>query len=258
MLAFLLTPWPNARVTKPSAHLRKIIEKVKETSLQKQKSLVVFDLDSTLFDVSPRIQKILNDFGNNPANQSRFPDSCRILSQIQTQRADWGIKDALHRAGLDGDHPELHHALKEFWRKSFFSNEYLEYDIPYDGALDFVQNLYDAGADIVYLTGRDIPRMGVGTDKVLLKWKFPLDFTQAVSCLKPKKEMDDAQFKSDFFAKIPEGTYQKIWLFENEPVNIHLVRNDHTHVEIIYFESTHSNLAEPPTDLPIILHYLLD
>jgi hypothetical protein len=260
-LAFSLSSWENQRVTKPSVHLRKILEKVKETSAQKsqdKKSLVVFDLDSTLFDVSPRIQRILQDFGNNPEYQTRFPDGCRILQNIETQRSDWGFKDALIRAGLDGHHPDFYQALKESWKKTFFSNEYLKYDVPYNGALEFVQALYEAGADIVYLTGRDVARMGVGTDQILLHWKFPLDQKRALSCLKPQKEMDDAKFKSDFFAKIPANTYSNIWLFENEPVNIHLVRNDHTHVEIIYFDSTHSSLASPPTDLPTILHYLLD
>lgn len=76
--------------------------------------------------------------------------------------------------------------------------------------------------------------------------------------LKSREKLDDAKFKSDFFAAIPDGKYQNIWLFENEPTNIRLVRMEHSHVEVVFFDSTHSGQHEPPVDLPKIMHYLLD
>jgi hypothetical protein len=173
-------------------------------------------------------------------------------------RSDWGIQDTLVRAGLDGHHREFHQSLSDFWKSNFFSNECLEYDLPYEGAVEYVQALHQAGAEIVYLTGRDIPRMGVGSPKVIKKWHFPLDEKSARLVLKPEKSMDDAQFKSDYFKNLPKNTYEKIWLFENEPTNIRLVRLDHRHVEVVFIDSTHSGDHPKPLDLPTILHYILD
>jgi CRISPR/Cas system CSM-associated protein Csm2 small subunit len=226
--------------------------------IHKNQCLAVFDLDSTLFDVTPRILQVINSFAVDPQHEKDFPESVKILKEMQLLKSDWGLKNAVVRAGL-GDHAaEFHEALKKHWRKYFFSNEFLHYDIPYDGAVEFVQALHKLNVRIAYLTGRDVERMGTGSAEVLQKWKFPLNDSDAHLVLKPKKGLDDAQFKSDWFAKINTDDLQKIWFFENEPANIHLVRQCHQQVQIVFFESTHSGKADPPTDLPKIIHYLLE
>lgn len=237
--------------------LKSILNEVKNQQMTGQKCLLVFDLDSTLFDVSPRLEQIIQDFAELPETIAKFPESVAILKNIKMLRSDWGIKNALFRAGLDKQHPEFEIAIKTYWRDHFFSNHYLEFDRPYEGAVDYVNELAKTGAEIVYLTGRDVARMAVGSEKVLLKWGFPLDGTQSRLVLKPMKGMDDAEFKSDWFGDLPDGKYTKIWLFENEPVNVNLVRKCHQHVEIVFFESTHSGQAEAPEDLPRIFHYLI-
>lgn len=238
--------------------LKSILTEVKKIQSAGKKCLLVFDLDSTLFDVSPRLEQIIQDFADLPETQTNFPESVAILKNIKMHRTDWGIKNALIRAGLDKQHPEFESAIKNYWRTNFFSNHYLEYDQPYEGAVDYVNQLAQTGAEIVYLTGRDVARMALGSEKVLLKWGFPLDQEQSRLVLKPVQGMDDALFKSDWFAEIPQGQFEKIWFFENEPVNVNLVRKCHQHVEIVFFESTHSGQEEAPQDLPKILHYLFE
>lgn len=245
-------------MTQPSKLLSQILVRIQQASTQNMQTLAVFDLDSTLFDVSPRLQKIMTDFAENPENQKKFPESCQILKTVQTERTDWGIKNALIRAGLDGHHPDFHHALRDHWQSRFFSNEYLKYDLPYDGAQSYVSKLYQAGAEIVYLTGRDVARMGIGTVQTLKKWNFPIDLNKTGLILKPEKGMDDAKFKSDYFASLPEKKYQNIWFFENEPVNTNFVSECHKHVDIVFFDSTHSGKEDPHPHLPKIMHYLLD
>ncbi len=253
-----MVAWLNGLVTQPSAHLKNILSEIHRRHQSGQKSLVVFDLDSTLFDVSPRIQKILQDFSQDKTHRAQFPESCQILESIEMWKQDWGFKDALARAGLGDHHPDFHLAVKNFWSKTFFTNEYLEYDMPYDGACEYVQAVQAAGADISYLTGRDIPRMGPGSLSVLKKWKFPVGEEQAQLVLKPQKEMDDAQFKVDYFSPALKKQFSKIWFFENEPVNIDLVRKVHPDIEVVFFDSTHSGLSQAPLDLPTIMHYLLE
>jgi hypothetical protein len=237
--------------------LQQILTESQKIRAQGQSVLHVFDLDSTLFDVSPRIQQILFDFADTPEIQGQFPNSVKILKTIQTKRNDWGIKDAVIRAGLDKEHPKFHDALKAFWMKNFFSNEYLDFDKPYEGAVPFVQALHGLGAEIIYLTGRDTARMGPGSEKILKKWNFPLG-TNADLVLKPEKGMDDARFKSDWFLQIPKAKYQKLYFFENEPVNVHLVETEHPEVSVVFFDSTHSGKAEALKTWPTLETFLTD
>lgn len=244
-------------MTHASQTLRQILVKIEEFQRQGRSSLAVFDLDSTLFDVGPRLEKILLDFAEVPEHQKLFPEQIVHFRKIRVERRDWGIREALVRAGLDGHHPEFQEAVRAFWVKHFFSNEYLEADLPYPGAVEYVQKLHQLGAEIVYLTGRDVARMGPGSAAVLQKWNFPLGDKARLE-LKPHREMDDAEFKTNWFLQNTPGPHAGIWFFENEPVNIHHLRLEAHHVEIVYFDSTHSRRAKPPEDLPQILHFLLE
>lgn len=240
---------------KHSPQLRQILVKTRNSIVEKQKTLVVFDIDSTLFDVSPRFEQILLDFAANPDNQNQFPEQARLLKNIKTFSSDWGITNALRRVGLDGHHPEFQEAIHQWWFERFFSNDYIHFDRPYQGAVEYVNALAQAGADIIYLTGRDQARMAEGTPRVLLQHKFPLDGVQAKLVLKPHKSMDDARFKTDWFLE-NSNNYQDIYFFENEPVNIELVRKECPQVQLIFFNSTHSGKAETPVDIPHIMDYL--
>ncbi len=237
--------------------LDQILAHVAALSKQNKKSLVVFDLDSTLFDVSPRLERILLDFAASPLNQKRFPEQIRLLKKITTLRTDWGIINALQRVGLDGHHPEFQEAVKSYWQQSFFSNHYLQFDAAYEGAVEYVNALDRAGAHIAYLTGRDVERMGAGTLHVTKDWGFPLHDT-AEMVLKPHRSMNDAQFKTDWFLEADKKDYDTIYFFENEPVNlVHLAENC-PRVKMIFFDSTHSGKAEVPANLPRIMNFLLN
>lgn len=243
-------------MTHYSQYLEKILTEMAHLRRQNEPILAVFDLDSTLFDVGPRLKKILHDFADKAHNQRKYPEACKALAGAETERTDWGIKNAVMRAGL-GDHStELHNELREFWRATFFSNEYLHHDVPYSGAVEFVQHTVSLGCEVIYLTGRDVHRMGKGSEEVLKKWQMPVNEKNARLILKPQAGMDDAQFKSDWFASLPNNKYKKIWFFENEPVNVNLVRSIHKHIEIVFFDSTHSGKEEAPVDVPRIINFL--
>lgn len=236
--------------------LRQILENIRAKHQVGQKTLAVFDLDSTLFDVSPRLERILLDFAAIRWNQKRFPQQVPLLKNIKALHTDWGIQNALVRAGLDGHHPEFQAAIHDYWKKSFFSNHYLQFDVPTEGAVEYVQAVYKAGADIVYLTGRDVARMGEGSLHVLKQWDFPVEKSRAELVLKPDKKMDDALFKLDWFKEALQKDYQKIYFFENEPVNIVPMVEQKTPVEIIFLDTTHAGKAEPPTHIPAIMNFL--
>lgn len=244
-----------AHMTQGDQVLRHILKLAEASS---DPFLFVFDLDSTLFDVSPRIQKIIHNFAEAPENRALFPAQVEILKKIELQKSDWGIKTCLIRAGLDQQHPDFYEAVRKYWFKHFFSNEYLKYDVPYEGAVEFVQKLAQTHHDIAYLTGRDQHRMGIGSRETLIDAGFPLDDKRARLVLKPHQSQIDHDFKKNWFLDLPKNAYTGIWFFENEPINIELVQNEAPHVNVVFFDSTHSGRAASPTNLPRIMHYLMD
>lgn len=205
----------------------------------------VFDLDSTLFDVTPRAQKILHDFASDAAMRLRFPEATQILLSGKPLQPTYQLKNQLIHLGLHTQPHEFYPLIFDFWKKHFFGNDYLPHDVPYEGAIDYVKEIHQIGANVIYLTGRDVHRMGTGTESQLQQWKLPLG-ERARLALKPHKDMEDAEFKRDFLLTLPKDNVE-IWFFENEPVNVHLVMQDAQHVKIVFFESVHSEKAEPPS-----------
>jgi predicted secreted acid phosphatase len=213
-------------------------------------SICVFDLDSTIFNVSPRSEKILHEF----ARLQHFPDLLKITIEMK----DWGVYEALLRAGYTKmKNEDLHLKLKQYWNEKFFSNEYLHYDTPYLGAIHFVQSLAISGVTIRYLTGRDIFRMGTGTADVLKKWGLPHATDQIH--LKPSKELDDHLFKLMWLQNLAEeNPTTTIYLFENEPVNINLVGDNMPNVRIIYMNTTHSRRETVRANHTEIFNYTIE
>lgn len=226
--------------------LNEILKKVSELNAQKLRTLAVFDLDSTLFNVSTRTQRILNEFAEL--------HKIERLQNVEVKQEDWGIKEALLRAGytLDSD-MEMLKTLRDFWSERFFSNEYLHYDVPYLGAVSFVQALEDAGCEIKYLTGRDYARMHKGTVEVLNKWGFPLKDNSLF--LKPEKGQEDELFKHDWFRDFNKTPYHKIYFFENEPINVNAIIGSYPEIEVVFLDTTHARRQEVTAEIQKIKHF---
>ena len=230
-----------------------ILQTILDRAGEKKSDLTaVFDLDSTLFDVSPRITKIIQEFAVDPGVAPRFPRECDVLKDIVHHPHDWGVEVTCEKAGLSDAPIEFHTALADYWFERFHSNDYLKYDRPMDGAIEYVQRLHDVGAHIIYLTGRDTERYLEGTVLYLKKHDFPLG-KRADHALKPQKDMADAPFKRDFI-KTLDNRFSEVWLFENEPVNLNLIANDLPHINLVYLIGAHSGREEPLEDY----HHITD
>lgn len=209
----------------------------KTVSAKSVRTACVFDLDSTLFNVAPRTEQILKQF----AEKEQRSD----LLKIKVHPKDWGLKEILIREGFDlsdrsPENIQLHQRLISHWTEKFFTNDYLEFDTPYPGAVHFVQTLFKNNIEIHYLTGRDVLRMGQGTSAVLLKWGFPLQ-TQKHLHLKPHKDMDDHKYKLDWVINFKtQSGHSDIYFFENEPVNINAIGPIVPDLNIVYLKTTHS------------------
>lgn len=229
-----------------TTNLNELLKIAHDFKAQNLSILSVFDLDSTLFNVSTRSQKILSEF----AEKYHLPN----FKNIKVKPEDWGIKEAVIRAGFSIEKDiDLLKSLRDFWSERFFSNEYLHYDTPCLGAVSFVQDLAAAGCEIIYLTGRDQKRMNSGTLAVLKKWGFPVDEKNIF--LKPEKSQEDELFKHEWFVKLNRADYNKIYLFENEPININAILNTCPEVEVIFLDTTHSRKQEVTTSLTRIKNF---
>jgi hypothetical protein len=238
--------------------LKDIIDQAaKQKDSKKGPLKAVFDLDSTLFDVSHRITQIFHQFAKLSDIAEKFPEASKQLLALTPKATDWGVKKTLMRINFKSPGDDFLKTLVEYWKKHFFSSDFLHIDRPYPGATEFVQDLFKAGADILYLTGRDIPRMLKGTLASLRAHSFPLDENHANVFLKPSTQIADTDFKKEFFLKLDQSKGD-VWFFENEPVNIKLVLDCCPHVKVVFVTTVHSEKnPEPGVHIPRISGFTL-
>jgi hypothetical protein len=97
-----------------------------------------------------------------------------------------------------------------------------------------------------------------GTEKSLRATGFPLGASdRAELVLKPAAHMNDAEFKLDVI-KNAMKRYERVWLFENEPVNLNLISRHCPSVGLVFIESTHSGREQVAGTLDKIAHFEVD
>lgn len=206
---------------KDAAVLSEVLRRVDLVKKEGKLPVVVFDLDSTLFDVSRRSYEILQEWITHPSTQ-QYSDTVKALKTLKPDDMKYSLQDVWDAKKINPEtapHSESFKDAKKFWRDRFFSNDYMVHDEPTDGAVKFVQELYERGAKIVYLTGRDVPLMSFGTFDQLKQHEFPIEQERSRLILKPKRHIDDLEFKSKAAATIM-GFGEVVASFENEPKNL--------------------------------------
>lgn len=216
---------------------------------KKEKVAVIFDLDSTLFCVAPRTQAILRKLGNQKEFSESYAEVSQILRDVVVLPTDWGVQAVMQRHQVSGD-MDLFRVIRNFWRKHFFANHFLDRDTIYPSANEYVNHLHSLGADILYLTGRGEGSMRDGTIKMLQRWGFPY-FSDSNLFMKPSEAQTDEGFKAKVLEQLIHQ-YDHIWFFENEPVIIAQVRALVPKVHVVFVNSVHSGQAVSPTDLRTI------
>ncbi len=201
--------------------LKEVIQRTEKCLSQGRLPVIVFDLDSTLFDVSRRSFEILRDWLSHPETAT-FTETRERLSAMAPGDMRYSLEDVWEIKKIPYDTAPFDHHLKhakQFWRKRFFNHDYLKHDEPTPGAIEYVKKLHEMGAMVVYLTGRDIPLMAFGTFDQLKAHGLPIERERTRLILKPKRHIDDLEFKCGAAQTI--GTFgEVIATFENEPKNL--------------------------------------
>ncbi len=199
--------------------LNRVIEVVRDLTRRRVSSVVIFDLDGTVLDNRPRTLYILREIAEY--YDAELPQLWAAMEKPQGLNSiAYTLADTLARIGVD-DPREVAFIEKE-WGKRFFTDTYQRFDFPLPGAKRFVEEVHAAGATVVYLTGRDVSRMLVGTIDSLRQFGFPVGIAGTMTVVKTDIEQDDAIFKQDTVEYLQRlGTV--VAVFENEPANSNLL-----------------------------------
>lgn len=174
--------------------------------------LVVFGLDGTLFDTRPRTLQILMEYAD--AIRDEDPEVADALEVLEVDRIRHLLSDTLRECALT--HPSLVRDVTAFWHERFHSDEYVPLDLPNPGAPEYVHALHEAGGCIVYLTGRDIHGMVVGTVMALRENGCPFGVPGVQLVMKPDLTLGDETYRRQALPRLAR-TGEVVALFDSEP-----------------------------------------
>ncbi len=207
--------------------------------------LVVFDLDGTLLDNRPRVLAILHELG--AAWREEHPAAAERLVAARLEHVSYGFVTILKRLGVSDD--ALHDAASKFWHARFFVDGYLRHDVAVPGAVQFARRCYDAGASLMYLTGRDLPNMSLGTLASLRDLGFPIGVVGTSLVTKPAFEIPDAEFKRDVAPQLGR-VGPVLAVFDNEPYNCNVLHASHPECVSVLVDTQHA--PDPPELHPAV------
>ncbi len=179
------------------------------------RGLLVFDLDSTVFDNRPRQARILREFGH--------ARHLAPLTQCQPWHfsSGWDLRGATNACGLaPAQSEEIYADLKAFWQERFFTSDYCRTDIEVVGAPRYLHALDYAKSRVIYVTGRH-EGMREGTEACLERCRMPMPSHggQVQLLMKPELMADDDAFKREAHEQLKSmGTV--LAAFDNEPTHI--------------------------------------
>lgn len=216
-----------------SATLRAVVRRCRVHKAQST-PVVVFDLDGTLMDNRPRTLAILREFADRC--RAKEPELAARLEGATLADLAYLLTDSLERLGAH--RTELVAEMQAFWRDRFFADPHLVHDVALAGAVEFVKACYDAGAVLVYLTGRDLPLMGIGTFQSLRDLGFPIGVPGTELVLKPDANMPDEAFKRLAAPELARVGHV-IAAFDNEPANCNVMQASYPDAHVVFVDTQH-------------------
>ena len=209
--------YPRLSAKDQTALLRSIVSRCRPSS-GGPTPVVVFDLDGTLMDNRPRTCAILREFADTLGPEER--DLATRLRAAAPGDLAYLLTDSLARLGVT--HVDTIGRAEAFWRDRFFADAHLKHDVEVPGAVAFARACYDAGAILVYMTGRDLPMMGLGSFRSLRDLGFPIGVPGTELVLKPDASMPDEAFKRLEAPKLAR-VGKIVAAFDNEPANCNAI-----------------------------------
>jgi hypothetical protein len=202
--------------------------------------VVVFDLDGTIMDNRPRTAVILQELAAELRRESH--SAAEMLEAARAETLAYLLTESLQKLGVE--HPELVERASNYWKQRFFSDDYLKHDIAVPGSVELAKACYDAGATIVYFTGRDLPLMALGSFQSLRDLGFPIGVVGTELVCKPDAKIPDEAFKREEGPKIAR-IGKVIAAFDNEPGNCNAFLEMNPDSEVVFVDTQHLPGAPP-------------
>ncbi len=229
--------------------LEQIITKINSSVSAGLRPIVILDVDDTLVDCRHRKLAVIRDFSKTPPLNPLKEQ----LAHISLSQISYRVVHCLQNLGIND--PRLADELFQFWLSRYFTTPYLINDIAFPGAAEFVTKLVHHGAHIVYLTARDQPGMGEGTDKFLHQSSFPYPHPQAVLMMKPDISQPDAAFKQSILPEIARKG-EVIASFENEIAHLNHMADFFPQALMIWRDTQYApQPPQPHARIQVLSHF---
>ncbi len=232
----VLTKWTQEDQARQNLHLQRILDRVHVKTKRQASSVVIFDLDGTLYDNRPRTMYILRQVADQFYDQ--MPQLVKAVESGEINHLDnyeYSLEASMARLGVT-DENEISLAKSE-WSKRFFTDDYQQYDVPLPGAKKYVCDVYEAGATVIYLTGRDV-NMLVGLTQTLRMCGFPVGVVGTMTMTKKDFNQDDGVFKDEVAAYL-DRLGEVVGIFENEPANSNLFQKNFPGATSVFLMTQH-------------------
>ncbi len=207
--------------------------------------LVVFGLDGSIFDNRRRTLQVLLEYAEEVEVDE--PDVSDALRTLTLDGVQYLLGETLRECGLHG--AELTRDVTSFWRERFFTDDYAMLDEPQAGAVDYLRGLQEAGAGLIYLSGRDVPGMLLGTVASLREHGLPLAEPGVQLVLKPDATLGDESFKRTAFPRLA-GYGEVVAVFDANPSMCDLARRIFPDADVAFVDLWE---LDPPPDESIEL-----
>jgi phosphoglycolate phosphatase-like HAD superfamily hydrolase len=205
--------------------------------------LVIFDLDDTLFETRTRSSGIVAEYGRLKNNA--------VLAAARPEHVRFGLEETLANVGLSAAEIEgaLGRDVRRYWSPRFFDGSWFRVDTPLPGSVAYVKRLADAGARIVYLSGRKANTRQQTLD-ALRAAGFPTGQGTTLF-VKPdpapgEPKLETAEWKGKVTKEqvLPMG--KVVAAFDNEPVNCNAFRESLPAATRVIFLDTLYKPDSPP------------
>jgi len=190
---------------------RSLTSKIIQTKKTGKMPIVIFDIDHTIINSSPRIKKILKD-----ANKKYYSKAlAKYLKDDKNSSFRYKqIKELLISLKVK---PKKIEKILKYVDSKFFLSDYTKYDVALVESLKLVNEFYKKGAFIIYLTARGRSSL-VGTITSLDRLGFPIAKTRT-SLIMRDLSKKSVKYKKDSIAEL--STMGKIVaIFDDKIANL--------------------------------------
>lgn len=221
--------------------LDEVVARVRAAVAAGERPIVAFDLDDTLFDTRYRVRAIMRDYGAQVGDER--------LERLSVRDVHYELEETLREIGFSEEEiaGQAGRAARRAWSRRFFSASSYALDRPIRGALAYVDRLVEAGARVVYVTGR-AERTRQGTIDVLAAAGLPIDEVYHKPDPAPGQPKEPtASYKERIAREVLDPTGRIVACFDNEPKNANAFRRAAPDAIVVWLDT----LYEP--DGPALL-----